>query len=145
MFDQLYWLLYILDQRVTGSILGASKFFFALFCKFYPLWYQGGANFGCQRNISLKLYTERQINVTSDFLSLLVFSNELVPSKNVKNTRSLRSLDVLLHFKALTDVRALKFHTCTQNIGLKPPFTGSYLFQELDPDGSRFLKGGTTP
>ena len=48
-------------------------------------------------------------------------------------------------FKALTDVRALKFHTCTQNIGLKPPFTGSYLFQELDPDGSRFLKGGTTP
>ena len=37
-------------------------------------------------------------NVTSDFLSLLVFSNELVPSKNVKNTRSLRSLDVLLHF-----------------------------------------------
>ena len=51
-----------------------------------------------QRNISLKLYIERQINVTSDFLSLLVFSNELVPSKNVKNTRSLRSLDVLLHF-----------------------------------------------
>ena len=52
----------------------------------------------CQRNISLKLYIERQINVTSDFLSLLVFSNELVPSKNVKNTRSLRSLGVLLHF-----------------------------------------------
>ena len=73
-----------------------ANFFALFFANFFVV--VVGANLGCQRNISLKLYIERQINVTSDFQSLLVFSNKLVPSKNVKNTRSLRSLDVLLHF-----------------------------------------------
>ena len=51
-------------------------------------------------------------------------------SDQMKNSQNIFYIAIYF-FKALTDVRALKTRTCTQNIGLEPPFTGSYIFQEF--------------
>ena len=48
-------------------------------------------------------------------------------------------------FKALTNVRALKVHTCTQNSGLEPPFTGSYPLSRIESRQGRVPERGTTP